>query len=173
MDIRTELLAEHSKKQTLKITNYVGSDQKKYDHLIKLFLADEYRVTQRAAWVVSHCAEKYPFLINKHLEPIVKNLQGPIHVAVKRNTLKLLQDIDLPLNLQGIAATVCFDFLLDPKEPIAIKVFSMQVVYNICEKEPDLADELKLVLEDLLPNASAGIRSRATKVLKKLQKLKQ
>lgn len=171
MNIREELLREHSKAQTLKIVHYINNDQQKFDELMYLFMNDVYRVTQRAAWVVSHCAEFHPSLVEKHLRPMLENLQNPVHVAVKRNTVRVLQDIELPEELLGLAATICLDFLADPQEAIAVKAFSMQVVYNICLKEPDLAGELKLILEDLLPHASSGVKNRATKILKKLQKL--
>jgi len=50
MDIKTALLEEHSKAQTLRIVKYIGTDQKRFDTLMELFYKEEYRVVQRAAW---------------------------------------------------------------------------------------------------------------------------
>ena len=72
MDIKAALLEEHSKAQALRIVKYIGTDQKRFDTLMNLFYKEEYRVVQRAAWVVSHCAEKYIFLFNNHLPKMVK-----------------------------------------------------------------------------------------------------
>ena len=47
----------------------------------------------------------------------------------------------------------------------------MQVLYNVCQKEPDLANELKIVIEEFLPHGTAGFKSRGGKILKKLNKL--
>jgi len=45
----------------------------------------------------------------------------------------------------------------------------MQILYNISATEPDLKNEVKLVLESLYDDfASAGISSRAGRLLKKL-----
>jgi len=172
MDIKAELLAEHSKTQAQRITDYIGNSQKRFDELMRLFLEEEYRVTQRAAWVVQFAAEAHPKLLKKHLKKVVENLNNPVNDAVKRNTLRILQFWDLPENLQGIAAEICFGFLDDPKEAVAIRVFSMTVLYNICVKEPELANELRLVIEDHLPHGTAGFKSRGKKTLKALAKLK-
>ena len=50
MNLREEILKEHSKTQCNKIVNWIGNSQKRFNELFELFLNDEYRVTQRAAW---------------------------------------------------------------------------------------------------------------------------
>jgi hypothetical protein len=170
MNLRNEILREHSKKQTMKIVRYVGSNQARFDELMVLFLGNEYRVTQRAAWAVSYCAITHPNLIQKHLKKILLNLKKPVHVAVKRNTIRLLQSIDIPKSLQGIAADICFQILNSKDEPIAIKAFSITVLANICKIHPELKPELQLSIETLLPYASPGILSRGRRMLNQLQK---
>ena len=54
MKLREEILKEHSKAQCTKIVKWVGSNQQRFDELFDLFLNDEYRVVQRAAWPVSY-----------------------------------------------------------------------------------------------------------------------
>ena len=172
MDLKEAILKEHSKAQAVFIQQYIGSNQDLFDELMGLFFDDEYRVAQRAAYAVSHCVDKYPFLINPHLEQLVHNLENKkIHIAVKRNTVRILQDVDVPEELLGTLADYCFKFLLDPKETVAVRVFSMQILYNICKKEPDLANELKVVIEEFLPTGTAGFKSRGKKILKGLQKI--
>ena len=65
MDLREEILKEHSKKQTNKIIKWVGNNQQKFDELVSLFLKGEYRVTQRAGWPLSYIAIEHPQLISK------------------------------------------------------------------------------------------------------------
>ncbi len=172
MDIRAALVEEHSKAQAIRIRDYIGDNQERFDVLLDLFLNDNTRITQRSAYTLGMSAELYPQLIEPHLETLVKNLTNEnLHVAVKRNTLRILQDIDLSEDLMGIAADVCFDYLGNPKEAVAVRVFSMTVLYNICVKEPDLAGELRYLIEEFLPHGSAGFKSRGRKVLKDLTKL--
>jgi len=172
MDLKEAILKEHSKAQAILIRDYIGGNQELFDELMTHFYSNEYRVTQRAAWIMTHCVDKYPFLINPHLEGLVANLEQPkLHDAVKRNTVRLLQGVDLPEELMGRVVDICFKFLLDLKEPAAIRIFSMQVLYNICTKEPELADELRIVIEEFMPHGTAGFRSRGKKILKGLKRL--
>lgn len=172
MSLREELLKEHSKHHTVYLKNKIGPNQASFDALIYLFLGDEYRVTQRAAWVVSHCIDEYPRLIDKHLKSVIENLQKPVHIAVKRNTLRLLQFIDIPEELIGLTADLSFNFLNSGKEPIAVKVFAMTVLFNIVKKYPELDYELKISIEEQMPFGSGGFRSRGKKILKALSKVR-
>ena len=96
MDLRKAILAEHSKAQTNKILKWVGSNQKRFDELFHLFLNDEYRVVQRAAWPLSYCVIDNPQLIRKHFAKLVKSMKKPgLGDSVKRNTVRLLQHIEI------------------------------------------------------------------------------
>jgi len=170
--LRQEILREHSKAQCAKIVKWVGSNQQRFDELFSLFLTDEYRVAQRAAWPVSYCVMAYPSLINKHWKQFIKNLKKPgLHDSVKRNSVRLMQDIIIPGKYQGEVMDICFRYLGSPSEPLAVKVFSMSVLANLAKAYPEIKGELKLVIEDQLPHQTAGFKSRAKKVLKQLSQL--
>jgi hypothetical protein len=173
MNIRHALLKEHSKKQTVLIAGYIGEDKKRFAELMDLFFGTEYRITQRAAWVVRVCAESYPALLKPWLRKMISNLtnQG-LPDAVKRNTVRILQFTSLPPSLQGLAAKNCFELLLSRKEPVAVKVFSMTVLLHICRTEPDLKNELQLIVESQMPLGTKGFISRGRKVLKELDKIR-
>ena len=173
MDLKAEILREHSKAQTMKIVDYIGSNQNRFDDLVKLFLEGEYRVTQRAAWALRFCAEADSALILPHLRALIENLKHPLHDSNKRNTIKVLTFVDIPEGLLGELADICFGFLASPKEAIAIRVFSMEVLYKICQLKPDLANELKILIEDHYPHGSAGFKSKSRKVLKGIAKLQK
>lgn len=167
MDIRAELLKEHSKQQAVKIASWIGDDTEAFDNLISLFLGKEYRVCQRAAWAMSICADANPQLIRPYIKKLVRNLKKPVHDAVKRNTLRVLEKIEIPENNLGELADVCFDFLTRGNEPIAVKAYSIGILSNISKKEPALLQELKIILEDQLPYSGPAIKSRAKRVLNK------
>ncbi|MBL6447259.1 hypothetical protein JMN32_13130 [Fulvivirga sp. 29W222] len=169
MNIREELLKEHSKPNAIRIAQYIANDATRFDVLMKLFLGDEYRITQRAAQVMSICVDNSPQLIRPYLRQLVLNLRNDIHDAVKRNSLRVLQNIELPPSLHGDMVDIGFEILTSGDEPVAIKVFAMTVLANICQKEPDLKNELQIVIEDQMPYGSAGFISRGNKVLKRLQ----
>ena len=173
MNIKAEILKEHSKEQTLKIAEYIGNDPGRFDELITLILKDEKIIAQRAAWIMSYAVEAHPSLMIPHLKDLLENLRNPVHDAIKRGTIKSLEYIEIPEELMGLVADICFEFLESPKEAIATRVFSMSALYKVCQKEPELSNELKLIIEDHYPHGSAGFKSRARRILKKIAKLQK
>ena len=170
MDIKAALVEEHSKARTLLIANHIGDNPTLFAQLMTLFLANEYRVTQRAAWAVSVCAESHPELIAPHLEAMIDNLQNQVHDAVKRNTIRIVLHLkEIPENLYGKLASICFDLLASPTEAIAIRVFAMRVLARICEKEPDLKEELKLTVEEGMLHSTPAYKAAAKDILKKIR----
>jgi hypothetical protein len=171
MDLRTEILREHSKHQVIRIAAWIGSDRTRFKRLMELFLHGEYRVTQRSAWIVSQCADRHPLLITPWLKAMIDKTQEPgVHDAVKRNVVRILQFIDIPPSLLGKVVTICFDFLGSEDEPIAVRCFSMTVLVNAAQKEPDLKHELQAVIQTMLPFARPAIQARARMVLAQLSK---
>jgi hypothetical protein len=170
MNLVKLILYEDSKPQMEKISRYVGKDPKRFAELIDVFLAGPYRVTQRASWPLSSIVEHNPMLIKPHLKTILGYLSKETeHVAVRRNILRLLQFIKIPRSFQSTTINLCFNFLGNPREPIAVRVFAMTVLANLAKENPDLKNEIIMVIEDQLPYGSAGFLSRGRKILKELK----
>lgn len=171
MNIKEALLKEHSKAQCTKIVNYISHNQQRFDELFSLFISNEYRVVQRAAWPISYCVIAHPNLINKHWKTLILNLsKSNTHEAVKRNTLRFLQEVTIPEKYHGQLMDYCFKYVNTPTEPIAVKCFGLSVLHNLSKIYPEINQELKATIESMLPNASAGIKSRASKILKEIDK---
>ena len=167
MNIRTALLKEHSKKQCAAIVKYVGNDQQKFDELFDLFLHDEYRVVQRAGWPISYCVEKYPGLIKKHYRSLLRNVgKKGIHDAVKRNTVRLLQYVDVPEKFHGQVMDLCFNYISSPTEAVAVKAFSITVLQNLAKKYPEIIHEIKLVIDERWDYETIAFKTRAKKLFK-------
>ncbi|MFT3934991.1 MAG: hypothetical protein QM726_15300 [Chitinophagaceae bacterium] len=168
MKLREQLLKEHSRANCDKIVKWVGKDQSRFDELFVLFLSDEYRVVQHAAWPISYAVIGNPQLIKKHFKKLVTNLDKPgIHDAVKRNTMRLLQDIDIPTAYHGRIMDNCFKYISTPGEPVAIKAFSLTVLEKLAAIYPDIIPEIKLLIEENYERETAAFKSRAKKLLKK------
>ena len=172
MDIRAELLKEHSRAQADRVARWIGNDPERLAQLVGLFLHDEYRIVQRAARVVSLIADEHFELIKPHLPSLVRRMNEPgVPVAVKRNVVRMLQFVDVPEDVQGDVMNTCFELVADPQETIAVRAFSMTVLANLAKQYPDIKPELKAIIEDALEHdPSPGFRNRAGKVLKSLSK---
>lgn len=159
-------MAEHSKRQTTAIVEFIGDDPKRFAELMKLFFAGEYRLTQRAAWPMNYCAERHPKLILPYLPKLLDCLEREdMHDAVRRNVVRLLQYIKIPKRLMGRTYAHCVDLLDDADQPVAVRVFAMTVAARIAKAEPDLMNELKLIVRKHLPHSTAAFRVRARDIL--------
>lgn len=166
MDIRQALMTEHSKQQTMAIVEYIGEDPKRFAELMKVFFAGDYRLTQRAAWPMNYCAELHPKLILPYLPKLLDCLEREdMHDAVRRNVVRLLQYIEIPKRLTGKVYSHCIDLLDDADQPAAVRAFAMTVATRIAKSEPDLINELRLIVSKHLPHATAAFRARAKQVL--------
>jgi hypothetical protein len=162
------LLREHSKRQTQVICRYIGNNQLRFNELMSCFFSEEPIISQRAAWVMFESAFKNPSFIKSWLKRLVSNLGKPVHDAVKRNTVRLLQFIEIPKSVSGHVTDQCFRLLNSTSETIGVKVFSMTVLANLAVKYPEIGNELKWSIDAQIATASKGFKSRAYKLLKKL-----
>ena len=170
MNLEQEILRADFKDQAAYAAEIIGDNDERFVALMKLFFSSDSHTCQRASWVVLHCIDQHPTLIVPHLKKMVNNLYNNPIDAVKRNTIRALQFVEIPKSLWGKTIEICFQFLQSSTEPIAIKVFSMSVLYKLSQSVPEIKEELKVIIEDQLPYSSAGFRSRGSKVLKKLNK---
>lgn len=166
MDIHRDLLEVHSKDQAMKITVYIGDDEERFAELVRVFFAGDYRTMQCAAWPISHCVERNPSLVYPYLERLVDLLdRKDVHNAVRRNVARLLQFVEIPEDLRGKAYALCVDRVDDADEPVAVRVFALTVAARIAESEPDLMNELKLIVKKHLSHTTAAFHSRARRIL--------
>lgn len=167
MNLRETILSAHTKTTCTKIINWVGNNQQRFDDLFNLFLSDDTLIVQRSGWPLSYAVIKYPGLIQKHFQRLLKNLRkNGLHDAVKRNSIRLLQDLKIPEKYQGDVMDICFGYIISPVEKPAVKAFSLTVLHNLSKVYPEIRQELKTIIEDRWDFESAAFRSRAKQILK-------
>lgn len=168
MDIRNTLDKEHTKVNTIKITKYIGANTARFNELIQIFLAGPYRITQRAAWVISYSVQNEPALLYPHLPVVLHFCTGDVHDAAKRNILRILSRIEIPPQHNETVIDLCFKLLEDKKEPVAVRAFSIAILGELTKPYPELQNELAMLIGDQLPYSSPGFVSRGNKFLKSI-----
>jgi hypothetical protein len=170
MNLTAALGKTPSMAQAKKLAQYASSHPHRFAELVQLFLQGPYRLTQRAAGPLLMCIQYNPGLALPHLRTFIKQVGMPgQHDSIKRNLLRVLQHIDLPAGLQGMAADTAFRLLTNRSEAVAIRVFAMTVLARIAQQQPELARELCTLIEDELPYGTAAFVSRGSKTLKLLR----
>lgn len=169
MQLKEKILSEHTKVNCDEIVKWIGGNQSRFDELMALFLGNDKIITQRSGWPLSYAAIANPSFINKHLGKLLMNLHKKnLHDAVKRNTIRLLEEIKIPEKYQGEVMNICFDFIISPTEKPAIKAFSLGVLENLSKEYPEINAELKTIIEDRWDYETAAFKSRARKILTRL-----
>lgn len=173
MEIADRLRHRISKKALNQVIDYVCVKRERFEELFSLFYQRTGVVRLQSAWALSYCVERCPEWITPQIGKLLRLVETADEPAgVRRNVMRMLQFATIPKRLHGRAVNACFARLMDPGEAVAVKVFAMTVCANIAEHNEEIARELVLVLEDQLPYGTAGFRSRAMKILRKLEKAK-
>ena len=106
-----------------------------------------------------------PELIRPYLPKLLDCLaRDDMHDAVKRNVLRLLQRVEIPRRLAGKVYSHCVDLIDDAFEPAAVRAFALTVAARIVKSEPDLMNELRLVVRKH-PHTTAAFQKRAREIL--------
>ncbi len=171
MIIEQELLKIQSKTQALRVSEFIGTDQQRFHELMRLFFCDDTFLRHKASMVVGFCVLINSYLLDPYMEKMIQCLKDQVNDALTRNIFRTFQFVALPEKYWGEVWEIGYQYLTSPKKPIAIRVFAMTVLVNICRHLPELKQELQIAIEDQLPFGSAGFVSRGKKSLNILKKL--
>lgn len=168
--LKSMLSNETSRRNTDMVADLVIRNPELFEVLFGIFLSNEEPFSRRAAWVIDTITEERPILLQPFRDKLIHMLTLFVHDGLKRHTLRMLNRTPLPDESEmGLLITICFDWLVSARESIAVKVSSMDLLYRISLSEPDIRKELTDSIEWRLEEESAGFRSHAKKVLKKLR----
>jgi len=174
MNFKEQLLAELSKRNAEYMASVIGIDKKLFKEMFDLLLSNEEYISGRAAWVIEHVWLNHPKMIDPYINNMIDFLPKTRYDNQKRHITKIMATQDLRKldeDRLGILIDRCFTYLEDPTYPTAVKMFSMQIIYNYIEIEPALAFELIAIIENQYADSTPGFKNRGDKILKKLYKL--
>jgi len=142
-----------------------------FSALMEIALYNPEQKSWRAAYLVDKIHDDYPELLLPFIEPMIEQLKTENNSSKKRHFLKLLSMNKIPSEHYGFLVDYCINALTSAKEPPAVRVHAMQILYNISEKETELKPEILTIIEhEMEYHATAGILSRGSKITRKLRK---
>ena len=133
----------------------------------------------RAAWVLEYTvfsfAQSFLSVLNDFLAGYIiqKNLSCQRHYTkiiiylTKHNSLSIFQFKVRDFNFEPIIDTT-FEWLINPKTPIAVKVNCIEILVNLRSKSDWIEEELKAQIKFLLKDGGPAVQSRGRKMLKVL-----
>jgi len=167
-----KLLFDSSMNTILMVGRAIDRQPDIYYDLFPLILEDKKPFSSRAARVISIYSESNPSLLEPLIEPIIDFLPDCQTNGVKQSLLRIFNWYPCPEDdvLLSKLLDICFKWLGSTKEKPAVRVYSMETIYQISGKIPELKNELILVIEEQMPYGSVGFKSRGSRILRKLYK---
>ncbi len=173
MSLSEIIMAEHSRSQANMIADIIVQEPALLDELIEIIFANKEPLSRRAAWPLRFIHERNQQLVVPYFPIMIKQLPDVQSIAVQRNLLYVLAYSDIPESCHGELLQYTSELLLNTSTSVASLIYSMDIFYKLSEGETDLLNELILIIHQILPYASAGVKSKSMKTLKKIEKLGQ
>lgn len=171
MNIRVELEKELTKKQVNKITEYTCSTPNRFQKLMDCFFDSNHRMVLKASWVVIKSIPFHRAMLNPYISELVKQIsKSKNQEHLIRNSLRILELIDFPEIYHGVVMNTCFEFIENPQTAIAIKAYSLTILYNLSCIYPEINDELKCIIEEKWDNETPAFKSRGKKILSQINR---
>ena len=132
---------------------------------------EKYPISMRAARVVQFYIEKNPEKILPFLPQLLDELLTTNVDGVRRSFLKILYLTPCIINLEksGLLLDKCLQWLMTEKEPIAVRVYCIDMLVKFAMEEAELKHEIRLAIENLPFDEYPSLKSKCRKALKLLK----
>lgn len=153
------------------ITGEIISNPENLSVLMEVSLYSDHPRSWRAAWVADKIHDKRPELIVPFLGKIIRQLKSETHASKKRQFLKLISMHAIPGDHLSFLMDYCLNSFISVAEPVSIRVYALQILFHISEKEPLFKPELLSLIEhEMELHPVAGVRARGKNLAKTLKK---
>ena len=171
MNIRTQLLAAHSRANADVVQRHVEEHPESLPELIACLGSDEVKVAQRASMVVGNFGRSNPDALQPWWEDLVQAVDNPIHNAITRAVIRYFSELEmeLPKKLESRLIDRCLQAVLAPEQKTAISAFAMKFITDRAAQYPEQAKRLNAALIRLIPSGSPGFQNRGRKMLEQLK----
>jgi 8-oxo-dGTP diphosphatase len=173
IDLQDVINRMMSRKEAEWVADLAIENQAVFKKLLDYSIKGDKKLAFRSTWTLSKVCDKYPELIDPYLTDIISRINDFDNESVQRSFLRIISLKDLNAidkKFHGILAEYCFSKLNSGFSAIAIKAYSMEILFNLTSIYPELANELVPAIQILTEDGSAGILARGKNILKKLNK---
>lgn len=128
----------------------------------------------RASWIISKTFDSQPAVIMPFLTLIADSLVSIENESVIRSFLRILSMNDmnsLDAYHHGTLADYCFRALNSGFSAVAVRVYSMEILYRLTMIYPELGVELSASIRNITEEGSGAIKARGRIILKKLAEM--
>ncbi len=167
-----------SRENRLRVSNVVINNHQLFPVLLEIVFDIDNRMSIKAAWVLEFvCKEKLEWLI-PHLDYFCENIHKVQFDSVVRPIAKIceilakaytskkerrfceeIKDYHIEKMIEA-----GFDWLIG-KQKVAVKAYTMEMLFLFGKNKVWVSEELKLIIEQNIPEESAAYKARGKKIL--------
>lgn len=170
MTLEELLILGQSRKNIDQLILMVLNNPKLFNELWSIFISNKEPESRRAAWAIDILNEDHPFVQEIHIDSLISKLGEFKHDGLKRHSLSILQNHSIKPDNKGILASYCFKWLETPGESVAVKAYSIKILEQIAEEEPEIKRELIDIIEIQLDEGTPGFKNIGLKTIQRLQR---
>lgn len=143
-----------------------------FDTMYCLIFNSNRRVSENAAWILSHCQAKQMLAFVEHQEKLIDESMNT-HSMTKRRLLMTIL-LKLPCEKEAVRTDFldfCLHGITDTSQPVSVRALCVYHAFKQCQFFPELMDELEMVLQMLDGETlTPGLRCARMYVMKHIQK---
>ncbi|MFT5723974.1 MAG: hypothetical protein ACI9JN_001091 [Bacteroidia bacterium] len=168
--LREELLEGNHKSFWEETANQYANDEVVTQIFFDFMIEGKDRLARTTSEVIRHMSDINPKIALPFINDLIKKLDTDCHDGVKRCIFRMFQRTTFTEDQAGKVIEVAFAHLQDRSNPIAVRVFAMTTIYNLCKTYPELFTELEAYITENLSEESTGFQNRANKILNRTWK---
>jgi hypothetical protein len=178
-DLIKQISNTMGKKKVLELSRILREEQFALRDLIDLTFYDNRDIAFRAVWILENVFLKEPLRYQADIEYLVSRIKDVKHASCKRHYAKIMMHITAKkappvirqklqqMDLEPVVEQ-CFDWMIDPKVLVAVKIFASEALFNLSERYPWIKEELADQVKFLTKTGSAAMQSMGRMLLDKL-----
>jgi 8-oxo-dGTP diphosphatase len=173
-DLKTLVSGIMGRKEAEWIANSAVENPVIFRKLIDYSFSDDDKLAFRSSWILAKVCDKEPAIIYPYLSEIVETLKNLNNESAQRSLLRIISLSEmnkLSKKHHGLLTDHCFEALKSNFSSIAIKAYSMEILYKLSKIYPGLVHELSATINMLQGEGSAGIIARGRMILRKLAEI--
>lgn len=121
-----------------------------------------------ACWILNHYVDSHKHTLENRLDELVEILPHIKRSGLLRLVLRLIVITpNWQIEKLGFLLDFSINVLTDMTIPVGVKTHAMSIIDKIAETEPEIREEVVLVIKEIFPYLSTGGKNRAGKILKK------
>jgi hypothetical protein len=150
------------------------------NELIDITFHSDKQIAFRAAWLLDATILYDPERYLQNLDYLIERIKDVSNESCKRQYSRIMMHLTAPnapesiklklqvLNLDDVVEQF-FDWIIDPKVKVAVKVFTADTLFNLSARYNWVAEELANQVQFMMRDGSPAIQSKGSKLLARLQ----